>query len=243
MSNTEFIAPSFNKLNSHQVLEYFLVPPHDQTVRASMNFMFRTYKDELPASVSYDARSRTAAELTIEGIEFRYLLFKEFVEDFFMGANFDRDALAIAVICNEYVPHINKPCQDKDGKLKPQYDGVDARHAECANILREESVSLESKGSLPYEVLPESIFLAHVIAMEAFETHKGNMDEYEDDTLYNIINEDIPAVRAFLRLDTEIGRQLDRILVEIEENYTGYKKNIAARPAPTLRLVPKNPGE
>lgn len=245
MSNTEFLSPSFNDLNSNQVLQHFQVPPHDHAVRAAMNFMFRTYKDELPGSVSYTARSKAAAALTNESIEFRYCLFKEFEEDFFKGQKIERDALAIAVICNEYTPHINEPCQDKDGNLKPQYDGVDTELAELANIFWEESVSLESRGSLAYEVSPESIFLAHIIAMEAFAKYEAEMDEedgngYEDETLSGIVNKDIPAIRAFLRLDTEIGQQLKNVIDHFQDQYEAYMEDISEPPPPRpqLRLVP-----
>ncbi len=238
MSITNFLATEFN---GEQVIGYFNVPPDDHAVRAAMHYTFRMHKDELPHNTSLSERCKLAASLTIQAVEYRYTLFKEMIDDFFQGSETERDALAIAVICNEYTPHINEPCQDKDGNLKTQFDGIDEDLGERANILWEEAVNLQSRGSLPYEVSPESIFLAHVQVFEDFAKYEADEDageEFEDGAIDSIINKDIPAIRCFIRPETEIGAELNNFLNHM---VSMHSPSVPSENKPRLSLVPKPP--
>lgn len=241
--------------NGDEVVNHFNLSPAKSTDHAAMKYMYRTMKDEIPAR-SAEARQEIT-QLTIEKIEFRYDLYKRFVEDFFFGDPYDKDALALAVICDEYVNHINEPYQDEvhdqDGAeegtdIPHKNDGFDDELVLRACTIWEEATVYESGavGDNQDELSPESLFLAHIHVFENLREHEERAHEYEEHEIREILKKDIPAARSFAKQGTEIGNHLLKFLAHMEQELSVH---IAPkepplllpppRPRPALYLVPK----
>lgn len=212
--------------NGDQIVSHFNLPPEDKIGRAAMKYMYRMIKDEIPLSSS--EKHKEIGELTKEKIEFRYDLHNALVEDFFCFEEFDRDALLLAVICDEYVTHINEPYFDQvhdddgakeDDEIPHRNDGFDDALVLRANTIWEES-TLYASGGLEEGSDPlsrESLFLAHINAMQDLQEHEHNLGEYDEDVAHEILNKDLPAMRAFADKDTEIGRHLLKFVEHMEQ--------------------------
>lgn len=247
MSNTPSIKLDFN---GDQVIESFMVPPDQTAIISAMRFMFRMMKDEIPPTQRNTAKHiQDVAELTIEEIRYRYCLLKEYAEEFFFGEDFDADALAIAAICGPYTTHIGDTIKTANGDIIENNYGIEEGAAERAAHLWEDAFSLMQKAITPHECSNEAVFLAHVLTFENFAKHEENYEEYEDEDFRKIAQEEIPATRAFLRTDTNIGAKLKNFMVYMDQEVTvRYVANNPAPPRkppapvkPNLTLVPPAP--
>lgn len=241
--------------NGDGVVRYFNLSPSDMTDHAAMKYMYRTMRDEILGK-SAEARQELT-QITIEKIEFRYHLYQNFVEDFFFGDAYDKQALALAVVCDEYVNHINEPYADQvhddDGseegaEIPHKDDGFDEDLVLRACTIWEEATVYETGavGDNQDELTPESLFLAHINVFENLRDHEERCEEYEEHEIREILEQDIPAARSFARQGTEIGNHLMKFLAHMEQELSAYVRPQSAplllpapKPRPVLYLVPK----
>lgn len=252
------------EFNGDQVIRHFNLPAEYDIERAAMSFMFRTMREATPPKSADDLKN--IAEYTIEKIEMRYALFREFVEDFFQGP-YDGKALVTAVICGEYVNHINDPYPDEytrtediiDEPVKFRNDGIDELIVIRACNIWDDATMLHQNG-MPKdkEDLPcrEAVFLAHLnIFQHIHEITLRLMgeqgEELDDEELYTIISSDIPKGRAVLDLDTQLGQHVSKYFDYLEQELRPHVRHLVneqtpetglVRPRPALRLVPKMDG-
>lgn len=230
-----------SEFNGDQVVSHFNLSPEATIERAAMKYMYRMIKDESPPSSS--EKHKEIGDITKEKIEFRFDLYKGLSEDFFFGKKFDKDALSLAVICDEYVTHINEPYFDQvhdddgaeeDDEIPHRRDGFDDDLVLRANTIWEDSM-IHGSGGVNDDSAPlsrESLFLAHINAIQDLHEHEQNLDEYDEDVLERIRNKEIPEMRAFADKDTEIGNHLLKFLAHIEQEISAYLPPEEPTPAP-----------
>lgn len=244
-----------HEFNGEQVSRHFGVAPHNTHDRAAMHYMFRVMKEEIPAKDRDGLKE--VANITIEKIEFRYDVYRGFCEDFFLGSPFDEEALSLAVICDEYVNHVNEvdyakleEMDEGTDEIPHRNDGFSDETAKMACTFWEDACSFESGITRGQEnqYPPESLFLAHVNALESLREHEQRRDDYEIDEIREIVNVDLPNMRAFARPDTDIGQHLLKFIDYTEQELSVYlappKPMLLlpappVRPRPVLTLVPR----
>ena len=256
MTGTVFLMKEFN---SDQVTRYFNLPEEYRIERAAMNFMFRTMREEVPPKSPEDLKD--LASLTIEKIELRYNIFKEFGEDFFFGSPYDGEALITAVICDEYVNHINDPYPEEfkrdadviDEPVRFRNDGIEEPVVSRACNIWDDATMLHQNGqpSDPADLpCAEAVFLAHVNVFQHIYEINQKLGELDEDELEEIVTSDIPKGRAILRMDTELGRHVSKYFDYIEQELSPHlpaylKQQLSGnsmpppRAKPLLSIVPK----
>lgn len=228
MSVTRLLA---NEFNGDQVVSHFGVAPHQTVIIAAMNFMFRTFKEVYPTEATdLKGRSKEVAIQTQTEIDNRYDLFKELCDDIPKKRKFDIDALAVAVICDEYVLHINEPRQAPNGDIVDHYDGIEEDLAKRAQRLWEEACDLLDGSIPPRECSAEAIILGHILPFRNLNEH---IEEFakDPDADYSEILDLISAIRLFADKKTNIGMNLIAIVNDIEQELLA-RPQISTLPPP-----------
>lgn len=240
------MSESFNKIislsefNADLIAAHFQVPPHRPYELNAMRFMFRMYSDELPKTGNRCTHTKIVAEAVIEKIEFRYDLYKHFVDDFFkLSARYDHKAIAHAVICDGYTTQANE-----EHRTHNDYQ-VEETILKACNI-RDDALLLESAG-MPEDISiiePESIFLAHIHAIENLKELEESLEDHSIQELQKYFLKEFPVIRSFIMPDTLIGKKLEEFLdhmsAEIMTMLQPLKQLEYKPQRPALRIVVNN---
>lgn len=226
--------------HENKIAEYFEVPEDDLIVRAAMKFVFQIKKEiygEDPLKFPYSPSE--IAQKTIDEIELGYNATRKYVDQFFMGEEFDRQGLMLAVICKDYTEDL--------GDRSPY---IDEDAVERAKKIWIESIDLHSMsdediGNSRYR--PETSLLAHVHIAEDVASYKDEIGEYLFEDIRNtILGEDIPRWMKLIDQDSDFGRDLKKQVEEFETAICDMLRElappVAAAEKPSLHLYrPEQP--
>lgn len=168
--------------------------------------------------------------IAIDKIKYRYQTYKLHADCFFpKGHEVAHDALAIAVICDEYTADICDPPPEPEAPEGWQNDNdnhkskisalADENTLEEACALWEQAAEMEGEG-IPDDmppIQPEIFFLAHINAMESMLEIQSRLDSYDNDGLADILESDIRAIRTFVMPQTALGAELLEITNIVED--------------------------
>ena len=231
--------------NGDQVIKHFNLSSTHTLEHAAMIFMYRQIREEMAGAFPDNAQKhKEIIDLTIEEIQFRFDLYNVLSADFFFDDKINHASLSLAIICGQYIEHINAPCHDSfendviDRPVRFHDDGIDEDTLTEALLMFEDARTLLEYGQPPIinVMSPESLFLAHIKAMEKLRNIESGDEEVEDVT--TLLDEELPRLRTILRLETELGRKLGDFIDHIEAL---YKPSPPPKPRPALFIVPSSP--
>ena len=217
--------------NGDQVIRHFGLAPQFTNERAAMSFMFRQMKEEVSPNSKEDLNA--AAKLAIDEIEHRFKLYNEFSPDFFDGMDEDLSALSVAIICGQYVRHINdaypeeykKHGENSRARMRFRCDMGDML-AFRAHNLYDEAIMLIEKGNRDGNFLAPlaPVFLAQTLVHERLHQFITTFNEgdFDEDELYEIGGSVIPNTKTFLRTDTAFGWHLQGCMDYVLQKITPY---------------------
>lgn len=218
----------------HQIYEFLGIAVDQTLQREAIAFVYRNFSEG-----EHKMKTITAAiDETSSRIQPRLDMFNNWAPDFFKDKTSDRNALLIAVICDDFVEEANNLERDDDDNppVGIRKDFQDDRAIGIAVMLFDQATGLNEHGLLEGEAISEeAFFLAHINAIEDLAHKLDTLDQYEYDELIAMQKGDIDPAKSFLRKDTAIGQELSSLIDELEEA-------IAARlPKVELYSLPANP--
>jgi len=236
---TDSVEPvSLASFNVNAVLNYFDFLHCTQAEQKSMQYLYRCVQEDLlrgRSSVSEHAQS--VVHETITKMQFRYELFKLHVPHFFpLGYEPKMDALAIAVICDEYTGFINEELNEADypdgwepanQNTKRRDDGFgDDEAVKDAYDLFDNAVELEALGLPDDAPMPphEVLFLAHLNAMHSLsqiEEKLGDVKGLEFADITKDLNEMDEIIKSYLCPHTSMGVALQEYRDTLERRLLG----------------------
>lgn len=253
---TEFDKRVINlkSFGSDLVTDYFGFLESTKIEQDSMRFIYKILGGEVSSKSGHQLdRIQTIAGISIEKIQFRFEMFKHHAKFFpLSSAPEEYDALSIAVICDEYTPHINERLQkdfeegddiEDEEELPHRDDGIDELLSGRASYIWEAAGDIELHG-VPEDLEfpePEAVFLAHINVMTNLREMEDELDDCPVERLEEIIKKDFPRYKTFLCPHTTIGADTQEWMKRIE---TSINSILSPPPPPTrpqLRLVPTGP--
>jgi hypothetical protein len=237
MTTEEKTVVGFAPFHETGILEHFFLSAHNDADARALRFMHAVMGDELKtANTNRAHKNQVANEIAIEKVEFRYDLFKTYVESFFpFDYKPDVEALIIATICDEYVSYAAPPEEGPDFPPSPLHNFLDHETVYRAMALWEKACGIEGNGIPTDEpVAYESIFLAHINALENLRELEEMMGEYSPEDLGHIMNKDLAPIAYFVDTRTEIGK----VLQEFRDHVAGIITEITRAAAPAVPAAP-----
>lgn len=230
---------------------HFNVAAESVQERAAMRFLHKVMSEELGSCALNRAESaHEAAKASIEKIDYRLRLFRQYQADFFSDMNMpDREALIIAVICDEYSSAAQEPLEGNENGdviFKGFKDnGFDDHTLGCACYFWEEAVEIESTGDVQ-TVSREGHLLAHINGLQNLKDHRDNFEAYKYADLDVILDNDIMPLFIFADLTTDIGKRLSNEAMEMKQRIEAcFTPSMQSGPPkkerPALRVVETPP--
>jgi len=212
------------------VLEALHILEHQILETKAVRFLFqKLQKDEATATSSQAKVNEHVVKEIIDRYEFLYACFDSYIDDFVtVTKSKNRDAAILSLICDAYAHEINQP--DSTGKI--QNDGFDEHMAALANSYYEESVEILGEKVDLEEFAFESIFLAHVHAMDVLDSFESGFDYYLEEDIRKFHKEALEIMRHFVQPQWQIGRQLKVFIESID------RRIVESLKAPVIPLSP-----
>ena len=244
MTGTPSILPLFN---NQPIYDYFGFGPERTLERKAIAFLRRAYREGVPTDhLPPQDRNRKICNETIQKIEFRLGLDRRFRGSFFSTPPKNNDTLTLAIICDEYVNHINEQVQNTSGKIIDRLDdGFPDALVTRAQTLWEEALAIESSGQVGIaENFPEeALFLSHINALQNLRDYEASLNDYDAAQLPDIITQNFTPARKFCAANTEIGQELlafiDALQSRLEEKIV-HAELVAQRRA-SMRIIHSAP--
>ena len=233
-----------SEFNGDQVTRHFGLTSEHRVEYAAMHFMFRMIKEEI--AIDYPDKAQKYSEIaacTIAHMETRFNFYNEMAADFFYGDYIEKDALCLAVICGNFLQRLNdeypRELHAPEEPTNYRNDGIDSETILCALNMYEDVKNLRENGKPveEYGMCCESVFLAHIYALDWLCDVESGVEEIDD--LDKFLEKDLPNIRSFVRADTEIGRELAKYLDHMEGLMAPIEAVTTPRKTPVLTLVPK----
>lgn len=208
-------------LIEHPALHELGIPSQNGIEAQALRFVFQQAVEDLPPSTSALNRQQKAAQNAVEEVGIRYALYEQHYEDFFKGPH-RKNPLIIALFCNVRTLDANSPQADDNGDMIYTENHFDEKDVIDANHIFDQAYELGQSGYQPEieEPIEESIFLAHIFAIEYLNEMGESLNEnpFEEYTQQDIIDKvkEFKDIRSYLRADTEIGAELQVFLDGLE---------------------------
>ena len=230
----------FSNFTADQVRDQFFLSAHHTVETAAIRYLFAMIQEELNIRTGNKAENNLeVGKATTEKISFRFDLFKEFSDTFFrFDKKPDMQALVLAVICDEYINHAAPPEEDEDFKPEPLHNYLDHAMVRHAMAIWEEAIEIETiglSGEITYQ--RESLFLAHINAIERLREIELSFDGFDEEELQKTLAA-LERTVTFTDKDTKIGV----ILAEFTGVVTAQVKEALDEapppaPRPTFRVI------
>lgn len=230
----------FSNFTADQVRDQFFLSAHHTVETAAIRYLFAMMQEELNIRTGSKAENNVqVGKATIEKISFRFDLFKEFSGQFFaFDDKPDRLALVLAVICDEYINHAAPPEEDEDFKPEPLHNYLDHAMVRRAVAMWEEAIEIETIGLCDETTYQrESLFLAHINAMEHLRDIELSLDGFDNEELEKTLK-DLERITALTDKSTKIGK----VLAEFTGIVTAQVKEVLSEtpppaPRPAFRVI------
>ncbi len=205
---------SFSEYSVEAVFKHLDLREDQIEEREAVRFVYKQYahgefKSDNPQLAVTD---------TIERVTQRFDMLNHYAENFFPENNHEWDALLIAIICDDMIEEASNLKEADDiGAIQ---DFSDDYAVKMADRFFDDATDLANRGLLKDEVVsPEALFLAHINTILDMHIKIDNIDQYNEDELYEI-KEETQHARSFMRPETDIGYELlgaiDKLAKEVE---------------------------
>ena len=205
---------SLSDFNANAAMQEFGMDPLDQTPDAiSVRFIFKRLQDEGLDAKTLRGR-KNLVELTKEKIHQRIMMLEEYGENFGVEHGKHRyDALLSAIICDEQIQSANTQLQDQKGNITGyENDGFDPDLLELAQHYHDQALDIVTQPNLDISsVMPESLFLAHLNTLQSLNDIDIPFEDLELDELEDFIQHELPAIRNFSAIHTDIGKEVSNL--------------------------------
>ncbi len=206
--------------NPKVLLDELGVPAEDVFAVAAIRAMFNEIGIH-QNGVTRTIRDRETYCASKEEIEYRYIMFKTYYNDFFRGEPQDsmseRDATIVATIGNSLLPDIGKLAIFNKHIPTPQRrltrDALNAAHG-----IWDEAIEL-GLGLISKECPPtrSALFLAHINALYDIAEIQTHFEDITLDELQTRLRDTILPAFSFVDYTTAIGRKLNEDLIDGEQ--------------------------
>ncbi len=227
MSDT---VPLISNFNADILLQDLGIPREERNLCAAIRFLFHENLDDLGPKRSIPNRQHALRE-THEYIKPRYDIFSVYADLFFEEKPYYYESVAIAALCHPSLFRIGEFPENKT-------PGFDDDVLDRASLYVEESLSLQTWG---YKAgcEPASLFIACLdafIDLNEIVEHPENLCFHEISRLLEI---DLPAIRSLIPHAPAIGKQLQYLLGQAEQQVDSIRARTGQKKAthPPLQLI------
>ncbi len=209
---------ALSDFNVNGVLSQLYVQPHEKTKIAAIRYFYKNICDDDHLHNDRAQNQKLSAEAALEVLSYRLELLDSHKDTFFKGQRYDCDALTVAVILDTLFANIQLP-EDEDDKEEGYVSTVPGIPDELiarAEAICEGSNDLIDNGAKDSEAPVESYFLAHLNSIETLDDYVQDMDEYSEDRLEDIHDNELRKIKSWLAPKTTIGKTLNSFVADVE---------------------------
>lgn len=188
------------------------IQPDQNIAQTSISHVFRCVCQNAPRNTPYaEENAKNIREEVVDKVEFRYSLLDTYAEDFFKNEkDYDRDALTMAVICDDLLdkPFRVSHASDQDNLVK-------------AYQLWLEAADIESDG-LDDNDTPDRTawFLASINILEQLNNFRNNIDDYPTDELVKAKDTFFPIAGSIIDPQSLIGAEIHKQMDDLDDLVT-----------------------
>ena len=190
-----------NEFNANAVSRELDIAPGDRAAHCAISYLFNHIQQEYFSDKTLAAK-KSAVDATVQVTELAYDLMAAHSSDFFLGEAYDKDALTLAVICNDTIATANSSI----GKACFPFD-AEGRCLHAAEKIWHAALEI-ADGHGKQGRRREAVFLAHIHAIETLRDGFDDMYRLEEDDDIQKIEIRLRALRTFIEPETEIGQAL-----------------------------------
>ena len=211
---------NISEFNADAVLKRLMINPMFERVEASSaRFVFDTHvlESEIPRGMG---RRKAEIESSIKFMQERLDTLVLYMDDFFAGELYDKDALMLAVLCGSHLHTANEEgFASLDISFDPDADNPRNNVLNRARFLLGKSLELGLAACKTdvQDTKREALFLGHVEAMvHTLPSVKEALDGIKDDASYGddlreFAENEFLAMELFIDQKTELGKKLASI--------------------------------
>ena len=188
---------------------------HAQAQRNALSFVFHAVQGSYAGTGKslQDVRKETF-DFLYKNLELRSRIYEQFVDSVFPDHEpHRRAALAVALICDEA---LRQSAKRNDNFA---FGGFDEETVELALTFYEEAQDLAKYGAmaLSAEIEPESLFLAHIDAIDALSVIESNYKDTDPKILRDLGKNFFTPTKEFLLTDNSLGRNVESYMRSVEK--------------------------
>lgn len=228
-----FQGPAISRMsdyNAEEILRRLDIASDNNIEAESIRFLFREMCGYRRRKMPVIEKYKSVIESAMETLEYKLGLLRKFETEFFSGQSYNRDALILTFITDDYLSNVNASLYDDDGNPIGRRNDFSSDMAEDAAIMLQEAQELEAAYAYSVPIEKEVSFLAQISTLMDTEEIVKNIDEYETEDLKSHYRHASNSVSTYIGEDSPIGK-------DIVANALKIREEIEAR-RPTATIIP-----
>lgn len=206
-----------NYRSADELLHRLQIDDNQSIESQSVKFIFRQMYGFEADCKNTLSKFRTVTDSAFDILSAKLELLKKHECEFFESSSYEREAMILAFLADDYLHGANAPVRNKEGDITGQRKDFSKELAGRAAEILDDAKEFEMSHTFPWLVTKEVAFLAQMSVLMDTQDIVAHIDEYENEDLHSYSEHAFRSLATYIGDDTSIGRSIVQNVVKIRD--------------------------